>query len=210
MDTTVVDDVLAHHGVKGMKWGRRKASGEYRRLAVPSGASKGTRQTISDYNSLNDREFLRKHAVSKKRYAKRVNTKGDPSRLKPGKEEKRPWDKPEAVKTKPKNSADIKDARIRNDARTENLRLQANKLNLASTEQQRAKEAKKFSQMQLEQLKNPDAATALRLTRGEKFTLLALGVAIPISAPISLGYAANQRAQRREVESTQRRLKKLS
>lgn len=72
------EDVLMHYGVKGMKWGKHKASGSGGPLTVHESASAVTKKVVADHNSLGDKEFKRKYAVSKARYAKRVAKNGDP------------------------------------------------------------------------------------------------------------------------------------
>ena len=71
-----IESFLAHYGVKGMKWGVRKAAPT--KLSSSSARTSTTRKVIKDYNSMDDKEFRGKYAVSKKTYAKRVEKKGDP------------------------------------------------------------------------------------------------------------------------------------
>lgn len=65
-------------------------------------------------------------------------------------------------------STDIHNARARTASRQAEISRQIDKVNLAQPGKAQAKEAKKLDEMSLEFLKNPDRATALRLTRGEK------------------------------------------
>lgn len=93
------NEYLAHHGVKGMKWGVRrfqnedgslKAAGKARygdagsanKMKPSASDSKITRQVKNDYNTLDDRQFRAKYSTSKKTYAKRVakSATGDPFR----------------------------------------------------------------------------------------------------------------------------------
>lgn len=75
-------------------------------------------------------------------------------------------------------SDEIKSARIRNRARERELGSQADKVNL-STGKKQEREAKKFSEMSMSYLKNPDRVTSEYLTRGEKVALTVLAVGIP-------------------------------
>lgn len=68
-------DTLKHFGVKGMKWGVHK-------LKQRDYNSATTRRVVDDYNSMRNRDFLRKYHVGKGRYAIRYGlaglTKSDP------------------------------------------------------------------------------------------------------------------------------------
>lgn len=84
---------LAHHGIKGQKWGVRrfqKADGSLTtagKKRYKSGDhmddndrsdSSTTRRVKRDYNSMTDLEFRSKYQTSKETYRKRVNRYGDP------------------------------------------------------------------------------------------------------------------------------------
>lgn len=43
---TTLDEVLAHHGVKGMKWGQRKVPPRAGKSAPPTPADKGSRREL--------------------------------------------------------------------------------------------------------------------------------------------------------------------
>ena len=89
---------LYHHGIKGQKWGRRRyqnpdgtltPAGKKRygpeRLDYPDNVSNTTKRVIDDYNSMSNKDFWWKYAVSKKTYANRVAKRGDPLMKKNGK-----------------------------------------------------------------------------------------------------------------------------
>ena len=67
---------IQHTGIKGMKWGHRKS---YPSTLTPKGnESTITKKVINDHNTMTDQQFKNKYAVSKQRYAKRVEKYGDP------------------------------------------------------------------------------------------------------------------------------------
>jgi len=76
-------------------------------------------------------------------------------------------------------SGDIYNARSKTASRQRALNQQVDKTNLAHPGKAQAREAKKLNEMSLEFLKNPDRATAQRLTVGEKVGLAVLAVAVP-------------------------------
>ena len=78
----VDEDFLEHFGVKGMKWGVRKKRepAKYPKLPIDKNDHPVTKQTKKEFNSMSDKEFFQKHAVTKKVYAKRVAKYGDPYR----------------------------------------------------------------------------------------------------------------------------------
>ena len=117
------DDFLAHYGVKGMKWGKRKVA-----------------------------------------------------------------------------SSEIIDARARNASRVRQISNQIDKTNLATGAQQK-KEGAKLAKMQASYLKNPDRATALRMTTGEKAVLGVLAVAIPgVGTAAAAGHSGGRVLLRKSIE----------
>ena len=72
---TETEEFLEHYGVKGMRWGVRKAPD---RLSINKTDTKITKEVKKDYNNSTNKEFRRKYAASKKTYAKRVEKYGDP------------------------------------------------------------------------------------------------------------------------------------
>ena len=106
-------------------------------------------------------------------------------------------------RSKPTNR-EIHDARARVGSQARQLNRQIDKTNLATGKQQKV-EAKKLSEMSTSFLKNPDRATALRLTTGEKVTLSILAVGVPGIGTTAAGISAGSRvAARKMVERQQR------
>ena len=70
---TSAEDVIAHYGIMGMKWGVRKE-----KLTPNKSDSRTTKRVKADYNNLSDSGFQKKYKVSKDRYSKRVEKYGDP------------------------------------------------------------------------------------------------------------------------------------
>jgi hypothetical protein len=94
----------------------------------------------------------------------------------------------------------IRGARARVDSEVRTINRQADKLNL-STGKQAQFEAKTYAKMMNKHLANPDRATALRMTKGEKYANTALAVGLPGfgTAAVGVGVAARV-AQRKAVE----------
>lgn len=94
----ITNGELYHWGIKGQKWGVRRyqnkdgsltPAGKKRyapeRLDYPDKVTNTTKRVIDDYNSMSDKDFRWKYAVSKKTYANRVAKRGDPLLKKNGK-----------------------------------------------------------------------------------------------------------------------------
>lgn len=150
-----VGDDLKHYGKKGMKWGVRKARPD--RLDASDSDTEVTKKAKADYNNLNDSQFMSKYATTKNTYAKRVEKHGDPY----------------AAKNSQKDR-DILEARDRQVGREQALQRQAFKTYAADGERAAKMAMNKYDKMELDLLSNPDAATALKMTKGEK---IASGVA---------------------------------
>lgn len=104
-------------------------------------------------------------------------------------------------KAKP-SSSDIQGARARIGSQTRQINSQIDRLNL-STGKTADKEAKKLSDMHASFLRNPDRATALRLTRGEKAALSILAL-VPGPGTVAAGVVAGSRvAARKQIEKSQ-------
>lgn len=82
------------------------------------------------------------------------------------------------TRTKP-TSGQIQDARVRVGVHARALDRQQEKLILAKGKTAMDREAKKLNSMYASFLKNPDRATSLRLTRGEKTALAIMAVGLP-------------------------------
>lgn len=101
---------------------------------------------------------------------------------------------------------EIHSARAKVASKQRQLNNQIDKTNLASGKKQTA-EAKKLNDLSVDFLKDPDRATALRLTTGEKFVLGLLAVGIPgVGTGVAAGVAGTQRASRAGVERQQRKM----
>lgn len=104
------------------------------------------------------------------------------------------------------NSSEIQSARAKIASKERRLNSQIDRTNLASGKKQEA-EAKKLADLSTDYLKDPDRATALRMTNGEKFALGILAVGLPgIGTGVAAGVAGMQRAQRSAVEREQRKI----
>lgn len=66
---------LAHHGIKGMKWGVRRTPEQ---LGHRKGTSSVTKRVVDDYNKMDEKQFRSKYQTSKKTYAKRYQKYNDP------------------------------------------------------------------------------------------------------------------------------------
>ena len=104
---------LYHHGVKGMKWGRRRYE-NYDGTLTPEGKMRYndsdtavTKQVKKDYNDLSDRDFSRKYQTTKAVYAKRVNKYGDPYENNPVVQRAKKIDEKRLNKSAQKNEAKI-------------------------------------------------------------------------------------------------------
>ena len=69
------DNYLAHHGIKGMRWGVRH---ERKKMSIDPKDTAVTKRVKNDYNNLSDAEFKQKYKGSKRTYARRVRKYGDP------------------------------------------------------------------------------------------------------------------------------------
>lgn len=80
-------------------------------------------------------------------------------------------------------SQDIRDARIRNNSRVNMLARAAEEFNFQTSLNPNSKKTKAalrdFKTIEADFLKNPDRATALRMTTGEKAALAVLAVGVP-------------------------------
>lgn len=108
-------------------------------------------------------------------------------------------------RSKPTNT-EIHDARANQASKQREINRQIDKTNL-STGKAQEKNAKKLSDMAYDMLKDPDRATALRLTTGEKVALGILnvgfgGVVIPVTA-VAVG---TRYAKRKSIEKQQKDL----
>lgn len=107
-------------------------------------------------------------------------------------------------KAKPTTS-EIRDARALTAGRARELQRATDQLNLAVAKSPNSKETKKaakeLAQLQIDYLKSPDRATALRMTKGEKIANTLFAVAVPGVGTAAVGLGAAIRvAQRRAVE----------
>ena len=80
---------LAHHGIKGMKWGVRRyqnADGSltsegmrrYSHMSPTKSDSSVTKRVKNDWHNLSNDQFMSKYKTSKDTYARRVKKYGDP------------------------------------------------------------------------------------------------------------------------------------
>lgn len=112
-------------------------------------------------------------------------------------------------KAKPTNS-DIKNARINTASRQRELGRAADQLNLVArsgTEAQKKAAVKNYAKKEMDYLKSPDRATALRMTTGEKFIIGALGITGVGLAPAA-GFAGARVAVRKLEEKSVKKYNK--
>ena len=102
-------------------------------------------------------------------------------------------------------SREVYDARARVGSKVRELNRQIDKTNLATGSKQKT-EAKKLASMSTKFLKDPDRATAQRLTTGEKVALSILAVGIPgAGTGVAVGVAGGKLAGRKAIERQQRK-----
>lgn len=70
-----MNNELYHHGIKGQRWGVRRTPEQ---LGYDKKDSSVTKRVKKDYNTMSDKEFMKKYQTTKKAYAKRVAKYGDP------------------------------------------------------------------------------------------------------------------------------------
>lgn len=98
----------------------------------------------------------------------------------------------------------IRKARRNVDIQKQRIADQKDTVNqLAKGTKNRAAGEKKLSDMKLSLLKNPDRATAARLTRGEKYLVLTFGVLVPPAFPVAVAKIAATSAISRRIEQKQ-------
>lgn len=106
------------------------------------------------------------------------------------------------------SSADIKAARARNAKREGDLLSKAYDVsNTKKGTAARAKADKAYNKAHTDYLKNPDRATALRMTKGEKIAVAVIA-ATGVGAPAAVGYTAGTVGVRKATEAGVRRANK--
>lgn len=111
-----------------------------------------------------------------------------------------------AVKRSKPTAREIGNARAKQASKQRQINSQIDKTNL-STGKAQEREAKKLADMSYDMLKDPDRATALRLTGGEKAVLGILAVGLgPVGIGGVGGFTAVRVAQRKAIEKQQRDL----
>lgn len=132
------DAYLAHHGIKGMKWGIRRYQNEdgsltpegkrkYSYMGSNNSDSSVTRKVKNDWYNLSNDQFMSKYKTSKDTYARRVKRYGDPYKNSPG----------------PKIARALNKSRVSKVANTINKKTGATKL-ITKGMQYAAKNPKKF------------------------------------------------------------------
>lgn len=166
-----IEDELCHYGRKGMKWGVTTAPS---RLDSRDTDTAVTKKVKDDYNGLSDSQFQAKYATTKKTYAKRVEKHGDPY-----------------AKKNSEKDREILEARTRQGERASELQRQAFKTYTAEGEKAAAAAMRKYEKMELDALSNPDATTAMKMTKGEKiangvnWAIVAAGLAVVVGTAIT-------------------------
>lgn len=104
------------------------------------------------------------------------------------------------ISSKP-TTQQIHDARAKTQSQIRRINQQIDKTN-TSTGKQQEREAKKLVDMHDAYLKNPDRATAMRMTKGEKWVAGIGAVVLPGVGTAAIGVTAAARvAQRKSVEN---------
>lgn len=105
---------------------------------------------------------------------------------------------------KPVTSRDIKAARQRIRRQREDLADQSYRVRTARNDRERTRETKKLSEMEVSFLKNPDRATELRMTGGEKAAAFILAVGLPGAGTVGATVGVSARvAMRKTIEKKQ-------
>lgn len=104
-------------------------------------------------------------------------------------------------KAKP-TATEIRDARALTAGREREIRRATDQLNLAVAKSPNSKETKKvakeLAQLHVDYLKNPDRATAWRMTTGEKLASALLAVAVPGLGTVAVAGGVTARVVKRK------------
>lgn len=94
------------------------------------------------------------------------------------------------------SSADIKDARARTAVRVREVNKAHTAIYKTKNDKDEKKAVQTYDKKRMEYLKNPDRATAQRLTTGEKFAIGLLGIS-GVGTPAAAGVLAGQQAAKK-------------
>lgn len=177
---TIVDDFLAHHGVKGMKWGKRMA----RQDAAEAHRSNLMKQQsdlkkLSDKGRGNDKAAVAKIAQRYDNERKRIQSDLK-SKLKSDSGMSKAERKVADRQIKDKNNKDIADARIRQLKRQGDLTSKAAATYAQTTQKGQEAANKAYANAEKKFLTGKDATVAARMTSGER-------AASNLAATIALG-----------------------
>jgi hypothetical protein len=147
MQTNVeADAFLSHFGVKGMKWGKHTAGGD----SGGSGGSGGGSATKTAVKNIKTAQKSGNRDLAEKMDTKAINTKPTKQKY---------------------TTQQIHDARLRDDARANDLISKASTLNLATAIGKGEKAAAlAYAKSAKEYTNSPDSAIAAKMTKGEKVT----------------------------------------
>lgn len=99
---------------------------------------------------------------------------------------------------------EIHAARRRVDSQVRTIQAQEDKVTSAKGKASKAKAEKKLNEMNVAFLKNPDRATSIRLTRGEKAAHVALAVLFPtVGTAVAVASAGSRATTRKVIENRQ-------
>jgi hypothetical protein len=185
-DKPTLEDALAHYGVKGMKWGQRKARNRANTARVASGGSSKADKA---------RYLLGPHATSNALVRGKGNLQRSAQASMKSIEKSDKFKAAGKAKVKDilslkyskASGKEIKAAQRASKAHSKALNAQRKKINLTTTPAAKKAEQARLKQMDQDFKNSSDYALAMRSTRGQKAAITALSMVV---AGPALGSAA--------------------